>query len=164
MFGVVDGIVVSTAKEVGEPVGLAADVTGIYILVGNERFALSKRSLSDGALIDTFGDQGIIDTTVDGAAPTALALHEGTLLVALTHRLTDSDSEWRSKAFDRLDGRHITGFGMRGVMSRNVSDRDDVPNSNTADATGVYVDGRIHSSTSKFWSSEVLVEKYFRGD
>jgi len=80
MFGVVDGIVVSTAKEVGEPVGLAADVTGIYILVGNERFALSKRSLSDGALIDTFGDQGIIDTTVDGAAPTALALHEGTLL------------------------------------------------------------------------------------
>jgi hypothetical protein len=156
------GIVMSEAAEFGEPVGLAADTDGIYVLANNAGFVLSRRSSGTGALMSGFGNRGTLRMAGTGVVATGLSIEAGRIYVATTQRLTSSTSEWRIEAFDDVSGESAIGFGLNGTVSRVVSDEAWVNEGNviSADATGVYISGRVKSTGSGPYSSEILVEKY----
>jgi hypothetical protein len=156
------GIVMSEAAEFGEPVGLAADTDGIYVLANNAGFVLSRRLSGTGALMSGFGNRGTLRMAGTGVVATGLSIEAGRIYVATTQRLTSSTSEWRIEAFDDVSGESAIGFGLNGTVSRVVSDEAWVNEGNviSADATGVYISGRVKSTGSGPYSSEILVEKY----
>jgi hypothetical protein len=123
---------------------LAIDGNGLYVagydrVGGPNRWRIEKRDLNTGALITSFGTNGVI-ISISSASINAITL-DATGLYLAGYDAVPGDAEWRIEKRDLSTGALITSFGTNGVITSNPSSDDDQINGITIDATGIYAAG-----------------------
>ncbi|MBI3856890.1 MAG: hypothetical protein HY293_14480 [Planctomycetes bacterium] len=150
------------AEAVG---GLGLDATSLYVggsdsSAGSPRWRIEKRNLSDGALDAAFGTAGVVIPVLSGfgGGITAITL-EGTAFYASGYEdlvpTPLAESQWRIEKRNASDGSPVAAFGTGGVVTRNRTNRTDVPHAAAAGAAGLMVVGEGNTSTHA-WQLELF--------
>ena len=128
---------------------VVTDGTALYIggydsTPGNNQWRIEKRSLTNGALVTTFGASGVVtnDPSTNTDVITCMAI-DSTFLYVVGFDGTNgsSDLQWRIEK-RRLDtGELVSAFDGDGVVTSNITGGYERPNAVVADGNALYIAG-----------------------
>lgn len=140
------GVVTSDpSADMDQAYGVAVDATGVYI-VGYDRsppdpkWRIEKRSLTNGALISSFGTGGVVTADLSFGEDWALDVAvDGTGVYVVGYDYSLGDREWRIQKRSLADG------SLMWEKTSNPSTREDTPHAVAVHGTSVYVVGSDES-------------------
>jgi len=144
--------------------GIAVDSTAMYVVgcedaLGNQRWRIEKRSLTDGNLIAEFGAGGVVtnDPSPSYDAACAIAIDSTAMYVVGYDSVTGvGNYQWRIEKRSLTSGSLVTEFGTGGVVTNNPSGSFDRPTAIAIDASAIYVVGYdcSYGATNNQWRIE----------
>lgn len=149
-FGTNGSVVSNPSASTETAYAVASDNTGIYI-VGEDRsipdpqWRIEKRDLITGALIPSFGINGVVK--VNPVNPGNDYLYDvavdstGMYIVGTQYVGGSFDWQWRIEKRNLTTGASITSFGTNGVVLSNPSGYNDAAKAVAIDTTGMYITG-----------------------
>jgi hypothetical protein len=140
---------------------ITLDASGIYAggydSSSSSSWRVEKRDLTTGALIPTFGTNGIVNENISNSYSEIRSLvldTAGLYLGGYDYSPGVSDSQWRVEKRDLTTGALITGFGTNGVVTVNPSNNQESIRSITIDTYGLYLGGDDYSTGNNQWRIE----------
>ena len=133
---------------------VAVDSSGLYVIgsdssPGNSEWRIEKRSLSTGALIPTFGTDGVVANNPSALddGPSRVAVDASGIYVV---GFDESPGNWEG----RVEKRNLTDGSLIWTQTINPSDGYDSATDVAVDSSGVYIVGYDESIGNSEWRIE----------
>jgi hypothetical protein len=157
-FGTSGVVSVNPSGNSESATGIKIDSSGIYV-VGNDfssggvdiKWRIEKRNLSTGALITSFGTNGVVISNPSSGNDGLGRLVIDSTSMYLLGFDSVSGSEWRIEKRDLTSGALVTAFGTNGVVTDSTGW---YANNINIDSTGIYMVGGQSSASNYQWVSE----------
>ncbi len=130
-------------------------VAGVDSVLGNRRWRIEKRNLSDGTLVSGFGTGGVVTSnpSVGDDYIYAIAL-DSSCLYAVGSDYGPGNWQWRIEKRNLSDGALVASFGTGGVVTVNPSTWSDSVRAVALDATHLYLAGYDYAPGNYQWRIE----------
>ncbi len=143
---------------------IAIDSSYMYVVgyhdpggLGDDAWAIHKRSLLDGALDSVFGSGGIVvsNPSMQSDRTRSIAIDGSHLYVVGSDESPGpSMSQWRVERRSLVDGALDPVFDLDGVVTENPSARGDSPAGVALDSSFIYIIGYYQGPGSREWRVE----------
>ncbi|MFH1307345.1 MAG: PKD domain-containing protein [archaeon] len=156
-----DGIIISNPSDSYDtPYSIKVDSSYLYLAgssVDAPHWRVEKRDKTTGALVTSFGGDGVIGSTVSTGWFCILGLRsstiEGNYLYLAGNECTDGGGlRIRIEKRDKTTGALVTSFGGDGIVQGASS--SGIANSITSDSSYLYIAGETYSGSESYWRVE----------
>ncbi|MDI6788622.1 MAG: hypothetical protein QME51_09650, partial [Planctomycetota bacterium] len=159
-FGTSGVVTYNPSTGPDEARGIAIGSSYMYVVgfdntLANSRWNIQKRSLSNGALVTSFGTSGVVTTNPSSGADEARAIAiDSTYMYVVGFDNQLGNPQWRMEKRFLGSGTLATTFGTGGVVTTNPSAGADEARAIAADTLYMYVVGVDYVAVNGRWRIE----------
>jgi hypothetical protein len=171
-FGTAGTLSVNPGSGLDVPFKVVVSGGSLYLLyaresnAGTRNFSLriEKRSAATGALVNSFGSNGVVTTsspaTFDGIPlPWTMAVDGSFVYLAGPQEVSSTDSQWRIEKRDRTTGELVLTFGLAGRVDENPSGTADGCFSIVLGTTSMWVVGAEEVDGTSASNGRIRIER-----